>query len=40
MSNASCRNARKKISSGPSAMTMGVTPSIPTRPSISGRVRS
>jgi hypothetical protein len=40
MSNSAWRKARKKISSGESVMTTGRTPSMPTLPSISGRVRS
>jgi hypothetical protein len=40
MSNGASRKARKKISSGLSVMMTESTPSICTRPSISGRVRS
>ena len=39
-SKASCRIARKKISSGDSVITIGSTPSMATVPSISGRLRS
>jgi hypothetical protein len=40
MSNSACRKARKKISSGDSAIPAASTPSICTVPSSNARVRS